>query len=111
MALPLRPAEGLSGEEEETADGAASSRPAKTSPDGSEPIQWQVVAKRNGLMQAAIVAGRLQAAGVPARAWQDGAGLAIGLTVGLLGTGYVAVPEEYTAQAEAILAVELEEEE
>jgi hypothetical protein len=61
-----------------------------------------------GITPATIVAGRLQAEGIPVRAWQEGAGQALGLTVGLLGTGYVAVPEEYVAQALEILATDVE---
>jgi hypothetical protein len=62
----------------------------------------------SGLTQAAIIAGRLQAEGIPARAWQEGAGQALGLTVGLLGTGYVAVPAELVEEAEAVLDEEFE---
>jgi hypothetical protein len=104
MALPFHQSPKAANEEEAAAEPGTASRPAVTNPEGSEPIHWQVVAKQAGLMQATIVAGRLQAAGIPTRTWQEGAGQAIGLTVGLLGTGYVAVPEEYTEQAEAILA-------
>jgi hypothetical protein len=50
------------------------------------------------------LAGRLQAEGIPARAWQEAAGQALGLTVGLLGTGYVAVPAGLADQAREILA-------
>lgn len=73
---------------------------------GSDPVRWQVVTRTAGLMPAQIIAGRLQAEGIPARAWQEAAGQAIGLTVGLLGTGYVAVPEELVAEAQQILAAE-----
>ena len=104
LALPFEPPEEAANEEIGAVEPGASSRPAVTSPEGSEPVRWQVVAKQAGLMQATIVAGRLQAAGIPVRTWQEGAGQAIGLTVGLLGTGYVAVPEEFAEQAEAILA-------
>lgn len=75
-----------------------------TTTGGSKEIKWQVVAKEPGLAPAQIIANRLVAEGIPARAWQEGAGQAFGLTVGLLGTGYVAVPEEFEAEAKAILA-------
>jgi hypothetical protein len=104
LALPFQPSQEAANEETTAVEPGATTRPAVTTPEGSEPVHWQVVAKLAGLMQATIVAGRLQAAGIPARTWQEGAGQAIGLTVGLLGTGYVAVPEEYAEQAEAILA-------
>jgi hypothetical protein len=70
-------------------------------------VRWAVVARMPGLMPAEILAGRLQSEGIPARAYQEASG-AIGVTVGLLGIGYVAVPEEYAEEALAILADEEE---
>lgn len=87
-ALPL-------GQDDETADEAPSG--------GQEPIKWVVVEKTMGFLPAKLSANYLQHEGIPARAWQEGAGAAIGLTVGILGTGFVGVPEEYEAQARAIL--------
>ncbi len=75
-------------------------------PGEQREVKWEVVAQLPGITPATIVAGRLKAEGVPARAWQEGAGQALGLTVGLLGTGYVAVPEEFVEQALAILEYE-----
>ena len=80
----------------------------ETSPGGQSEVRWEIVARMPGITPATILAGRLQAEGIPVRAWQEGAGQALGLTVGLLGTGYVAVPEEYAAQALEILATEVE---
>jgi adenine/guanine phosphoribosyltransferase-like PRPP-binding protein len=82
-----------------------------TGPGGEQEVQWKVATKTAGITPATIVAGRLQANGIPARAWQEGAGQAYGLTVGLLGNGYVMVPETYLEQAKALLAEEIEEEE
>lgn len=70
---------------------------------GKDQVKWIVVEKTMGLMAAQLSANYLQHEGIPARAWQEGAGTAIGLTVGILGTGFVGVPEEYEAQARAIL--------
>jgi hypothetical protein len=67
--------------------------------------RWEEVAQTNGLTVAEIMVGRLQAEGIPARAWQEGAGHALGLTVGLLGMGHVEVPAEFADQAREILAV------
>lgn len=67
-------------------------------------VKWETVAKTGGITPAEIIAGRLRAEGIPARAWQEGAGEALGLFVGLLGTGHVVVPEEFAEQARAILA-------
>ena len=61
--------------------------------------RWEEVATTAGITAAHILAGRLQAEGIPARAWQEGAGQATGLIVGLLGTGHVVVPEEYAEKA------------
>ncbi len=73
-------------------------------PNGSnEEIRWEVVARTPGITPAHIIAGRLQSEGIPARAWQEAAGQAYGITVGLLGTGYVSVPEEYVDEALDIL--------
>lgn len=75
----------------------------ETHPSGRQEIRWKTVAKTPGITPAHIIAGRLQAEGIPARAWQEAAGQAIGLTVGLLGTGHVQVPEEYFDQATELL--------
>jgi hypothetical protein len=72
----------------------------------SQEVKWEVVAQMPGITPATIVGGRLKAEGVPVRVWQEGAGQALGLTVGLLGTGYVVVPEEYVDQALEILKYE-----
>jgi hypothetical protein len=86
-----------------------------TTPNDAQEISWEVVAKTPGITVAEIIAGRLQSEGIPARAWQEGAGEALGLIVGLLGTGHVVVPEEYAERARAILeadeAAMMEEEE
>ena len=77
----------------------------RENPQGEDrEIQWKVVAKMAGIAPATIIADRLRTEGIPARAWQEGAGQAFGLTVGLLGTGYVVVPEEMLAEAEKILS-------
>ena len=74
-----------------------------TTPGGGREVKWEVVTKTAGLAPAEIIAQRLQSEGIPARAWQEGAGQAFGLTVGLLGNGYVIVPETYLDQAKAVL--------
>lgn len=91
-------------DEDETEE-SVESEELDTMTGGSKETKWQVVAKESGLAPAQIVANRLMAEGIPARAWQEGAGQAFGLTVGLLGTGYVAVPEEFEEEAKSILAM------
>lgn len=80
-----------------------------TTPGGDKETKWKVVATTAGLAPAEIIVQRLQAEGIPARAWQEGAGQAIGLTVGLLGNGYVVVPEPYVEEAEELLASSIDE--
>ena len=80
----------------------AESRSVETTPQGNEPVKWEVVAQTPGLLPARIIADRLQSEGFPVRAWQESVGQAFGMTVGPLGTGYVAVPE---ALAEAALEI------
>jgi hypothetical protein len=81
----------------------------RATPGGGREVKWEVLTKTPGLAPAEIIAQRLRSEGIPARAWQEGAGQALGLTIGLLGNGYVMVPETYLAQAEEILAEPLEE--
>ena len=83
--------------------------PSETTPGGHDEVVWREVAQTAGLTTAMIVAGRLQAEGIPARAWQEGAGRSIGLVIGLLGTGHVVVPESFFAEALTILDSEMME--
>ncbi len=80
------------------------SKPRTTTPGGEKEVKWQVVMETAGLLPAQVIANRLRSEGIPARAWQEGAGQVFGLTVGLLGTGYVVVPESFAEQAKEILA-------
>ena len=82
---------------------SAEAQEHSTTPGGGRQVKWEVVTKTAGLAPAEIIAQRLQSEGIPARAWQEGAGQAFGLTVGLLGNGYVVVPESYLDEAKAIL--------
>jgi len=76
---------------------------------GPEEVRWVTVAQTYGITQAMIIVGRLRAEGIPARAWQEGAGQATGLIVGKLGTGHVVVPELFEDQAREILADTLDD--
>ena len=75
-------------------------------PGSAQEVRWVTVERTSGITVAEIIVGRLQAEGIPARAWQEGAGEALGLMVGLLGTGHVVGPEEYEEQARAVLAAD-----
>ena len=76
----------------------------ETTPGDKKEVHWVEVAQTFGLAQAHIMAGRLKSEGIPAYAWQEGAGQAAGLVVGLLGAGHVMVPEEFETQALDILS-------
>jgi hypothetical protein len=73
--------------------------------------KMKIVAETAGIMNAEIIAGRLQAEGIPAQAlWREGAGGdAFGMTVGNMGAAYVVVPEELADKATEILSVEYDE--
>lgn len=89
-------------------DAAASDVPA----GGAEPIQWVEVATAAGTPNAVIVAGRLQAHGIPTRITQESVGaLVIAVSVGILGTSHVWVPEEHAEAAQEILEQEYWDEE
>lgn len=71
--------------------------------------EWQVVVKLYGMLEAQALIGRLQAEGIPAQAWQEGAGKALGLTVGYLGEVRVVVPSDFYEEAKAIAAIDFSE--
>ncbi len=90
-------------EPEEKSQRKPASEVARTFAGGNRETKWKVVTETAGLATAEVIVGRLLAEGIPARAWQEGAGQALGLTIGLLGTGHVLVPESYLAAAKQIL--------
>ena len=98
-ALSLKP---LKSQSRHTATEEAAETGA-TTPGHDAEVRWVVVKKTSGILPAQVIAGSLQAAEIPALAWQEGAGRALALTVGLLGSGYVSVPEPYEEQARDFL--------
>jgi hypothetical protein len=82
--------------------------PRAGTPGGQHAVQWETVAYTLGITQGQILVGRLRSEGIPARAWQEGAGQATGLIIGKLGTGYVQVPEEFADQARELLDTPVE---
>jgi hypothetical protein len=62
-----------------------------------------VVYTAAGRLQADVIKGLLEAAGIPAHTSQEGAGAAYGLTVGPLGLVDVWVAEDRAAEARAVL--------
>ncbi len=67
------------------------------------PPRFVVAYTTAGPGQAAIIKELLAAEGIPAVTSQEGAGAAYGLTVGPLGLVDILVPEQFAAQAEAVL--------
>ena len=63
-----------------------------------------VVYTTAGAVQANIIKGMLEAAGIPATLSQESAGATFGFTVGALGMVDVLVPETHASEAEALLA-------
>lgn len=81
----------------------------ETTPGADRPVRWEVVATAQGLAEAAIIRGRLEVEGIPARVHQEPAGVAIGLTVGLLGQARVLVPAPLAERALEILGQQEQE--
>lgn len=59
------------------------------------PPNWMVVAKTNDLMEASMIAGRLQSLGIPAFIQRESLSTVLGLSWGPLSETKVLVPEEY----------------
>lgn len=71
---------------------------------GPDDSVWYVVAEAAGMTNAEVVAGLLRSASIPVYLYREAAGSsALALTVGLLGSVNVAVPEAYYAEALALL--------
>lgn len=71
---------------------------------------WVVVTKTFGIVDAQIIAGRLDAEGIPVRVRPEESGRHFGINVGKLGQVAVEVPELYLESAEAILSVDFSDE-
>jgi hypothetical protein len=69
-------------------------------------MEWKLLTKLYGMLDAQMLAGRLEAEGIPTQMWQEGAGKAYGLTVGQLGEVHVLVPEAEWERARAIEAAD-----
>lgn len=68
----------------------------------TQPIQSVYVA--NGQIEANIIKGMLEAAGIPAEISQEGAGEIYGITIGLMGEVHVLVAADRAAEAAALLS-------
>lgn len=65
---------------------------------------WIVVYTAAGILQAQIIRGLLEAAGLPVNTTQEGAGATYGFTIGPMGEVEVQVPADRLEEARAILS-------
>jgi hypothetical protein len=64
---------------------------------------WKILAEVNGTLTAELWRGLLEAQGIPVVLSQEGAGRAIGLTVGPLGSVTILVPANEVEHARQVL--------
>lgn len=65
--------------------------------------EWIVLDEVAGMLQAEILRGLLEAQEIPAVLSQEGAGRAIGLTIGTLGTVQILIPAKDLDRAHELL--------
>lgn len=65
---------------------------------------WVVLVKVAGELQAELLRGLLEAQDIPVHLLQEGAGRAVGLTVGPLGEVEIMVPKRRLSLARSVLA-------
>lgn len=65
--------------------------------------RWEIVDVVNGDFQAQLLRGLLEAQGITVQLSQEGAGRAIGLSIGALGEVQILVPSDSKALAQRIL--------
>ncbi|HML24071.1 MAG TPA: DUF2007 domain-containing protein [Aggregatilinea sp.] len=70
---------------------------------GPDQRPWYIVAHATSMVQAEIPAGLLRSAGIPVFLFREAASTAIPVSFGLLGNIDIAVPEDYYADAMALL--------
>lgn len=64
---------------------------------------WKVLTDVNGPLEGELLKGLLEAQGIPVVLNQEGAGRAIGLTIGPLGLVQILVPAEQYQEAQQVL--------
>lgn len=64
---------------------------------------WIVLDEVAGMLQAEILSGLLEAQEIPTVLSQEGAGKAIGLTIGTLGTVQILIPSKDLERAQELL--------
>jgi hypothetical protein len=76
-----------------------------------EDVRWVAVHATSGMVDATIVAGRLETEGIPTRLEYEAAGVIYAVTVDGLGEVRVMVPHEHLEKAREILSRSYENEE
>lgn len=64
---------------------------------------WSVAATAAGMVEAQVMAGRLESEAIPVRLRYDVAGSLYGITINGLGAVKILVPEEYMEQARVVM--------
>ena len=64
---------------------------------------WEVLDEISGSIDAEIIRGMLEAQNIPVVLSQEGAGRALGLTIGSLGETQILVPKSKLESAQAVL--------
>jgi len=75
-----------------------------------EERDWEIVHFAQGMVQARIVAGRLEAEGIPTKFQYEAVGELYGLTMDGLGEVKVLVPRDAAVQARSVLSRSYDEE-
>ena len=70
---------------------------------------WTVVYRASGMTHARIVAGRLDAEGIPFRLKYEAAGEIYAVVINGLGEVKILVPEPFASEAEKVLSLSFEE--
>ncbi len=65
--------------------------------------KWEILDEVSGSIDAEIVRGLLESQGIKVILSQEGAGRAIGLTIGSMGGTQILVPQKQLAEAQEIL--------
>ncbi|HOO90774.1 MAG TPA: DUF2007 domain-containing protein [Syntrophales bacterium] len=74
-----------------------------------EDEKWEVVHVSSGMIDANIVAGRLETEGIPVKFGYEAVGVIYALTLDGLGAVRILVPTEYLKRAREVLAESYEE--
>ena len=78
-------------------------------PARDDDAEWVQLVETTGAEEAALLVSYLQANGIEAFAWQEGAGRAFGLTIGVLGASHVMVRDDQVQLARSVLEAEVED--